>query len=104
MVLVDFKGYFQGQKGPIRTFVIYLGQYLINGACCDQCLYESQIQNLSVDLVIFDLGLPLKVKSRLQTFKELCLINGASYDQSLYEIHIASHIWPFSLPYNMYDI
>ena len=48
--------------------------------------------DLSVDLVIFDLRLPLKVKSRLQTFKELCLINGASYDQSLYEIHIASHI------------
>ena len=62
------------------------------------------IYGLSVDLVIFDLGLPLNVKSRLQTFKELCLINGASYDQSLHEIHIASHIWPFSLPYNMYDI
>ena len=46
------------------------------------------IYDLSVDLVIFDLGLPLIVKSRLQTFKELCLINGASYDQSLYEIHI----------------
>ena len=99
---------FQGQKGPIWTFVINLGQYLRNGACCDQCLYEAHIQiyDLSVDRVIFDLGLPLKVKSRLQTFKELCLINGASYDQSLYEIHIASHIilWPFSLPYNMYDI
>ena len=54
------------------------------------------IYDLSVDLVIFDLRLPLKVKSRLQTFKELCLINGASYDQSLYKIHIASHIWPFS--------
>ena len=59
---------------------------------------------LSVDRVIFDLGLHLKVKSRLQMFKELCLINGASYDQSMYEIHIASHIWPFSLPYDMYDI
>ena len=62
------------------------------------------IYDLSVDLVIFDLGLPLKVKSRLHTFKELCRINGASYDQSMYEIHIASHIWPFSLPYYMYDI
>ena len=37
-------------------------------------------------------------------FKGLCLINGASYDRSLYEIHIASHIWPFSLPYSMYNI
>ena len=25
MVLIDFEGYFQGQKGPIWTFVIYLG-------------------------------------------------------------------------------
>ena len=25
------KGYFQDQKGPIWTFVIYLGQYLKNG-------------------------------------------------------------------------
>ena len=41
----DFKGYFQGQKGPIWTFVIYLGQYLRNGACCDQCLYEEHIQS-----------------------------------------------------------
>ena len=45
MVLVDFKGYFQGRKGPIWTFVIYLGQYLRNGACCDQCLYEAHIQS-----------------------------------------------------------
>ena len=45
MVLVDFKGYFQGRKGPIWTFVIYLGQYLRNGACCDQCLYEAYIQS-----------------------------------------------------------
>ena len=70
---------------------------------CMKHIYKV-IYDLSIDLVIFDLGLHLKVKSRLQTFKELCLINGASYDQSLYEIHIASHIWPFSLPYNMYDI
>ena len=44
MVLIDFKGcFFQGQKGPIYTFVIYLGQYLKNGACYDQCLYEAHI-------------------------------------------------------------
>ena len=45
MVLIDYKGYFQGQKGPIETFVIYLGQYLRNGACCDQCLYEVHMQS-----------------------------------------------------------
>ena len=70
---------------------------------CMKHIYKV-MYDLSVDLVIFDFGLPLMVKSRLQTFKELCLINGTSYDQSLYEIHIASHIWPFSLPYDMYDI
>ena len=42
---MDYKRYFQGQKGPIWTFVIYLGQYLRNGACCDQCLYEAHIQS-----------------------------------------------------------
>ena len=42
------------------------------------------IYDLSVDLVIFDLGLPLKVKSRSQTFQGAVsqyLINGASYRQ-----------------------
>ena len=24
-------------------------------------------------------------------------LDGTSYDQSLYELHIVSHIWPFSL-------
>ena len=73
MALIDFKGYFQGQKGPIWTFVIYLGQYLRNGACCDQCLYETHIQSIydiSVDTVTFDLGLPLMVKSRSQSSQE----------------------------------
>ena len=58
MVLIDFEGYFQGQKGPIWTFVIYLGQYLRNGACCDQCVYEAHTQgiyDISVDLVTLTL-------------------------------------------------
>ena len=66
---------------------------------CMKHIYKT-MYDLSVDLVIFDFGLSLMVKSRLQTFKE-CLINGASYDPSLYAIHIASHIWPFSLPYDI---
>ena len=32
----------------------------------------------------------------------LCPINGASYDQSLYDSYIVSHIWPFSLPYDIW--
>ena len=71
MVLIDF---FKVRKVQFSTLnVIYLGQYLRNGACCDQCLYEVHkykvIYDLSVDLVIFDLGLHLKVKSRSQTFQ-----------------------------------
>ena len=70
MVLIDYKGYFQGQKGPIYTFVIYLGQYLRNGDAvtnvCMKYIYEV-IYDLSVDLVPFDY--PLKVKSRSQTFQ-----------------------------------
>ena len=63
MVFIDFKVYFQGQKGPIWTFVIYLGQYLRNGACCDNvCMKHiyKVIDDLLVDLVIFDLGLPIR--------------------------------------------
>ena len=67
---------------------------------CIKHIYKV-IYDLSVDLVTFDLGLTLKVKSRSQTFQGVCLINGASFDQSLCEIHIVSHIWPFSLPYNI---
>ena len=66
MVLIDFKGYFQGQKVPIWIF-IYLGQYLRNGACCDQCFYEvhTQIHIWSFNWPC-DLWLNLKVKSRYQ--------------------------------------
>ena len=37
--------YFQGQKGSILTCAIYLGQYIRNGACYDQCLYVAHIQS-----------------------------------------------------------
>ena len=66
--------------------------HAVTNVCMKHIYKVIYMYDLSVDLVIFNLGLPLNVKSRLQTFKELCLINAASYDQSLYEIHIASHI------------
>ena len=60
--------------------------------------------DLSVDFVIFDLGLHLEVKSRSHIFQggvshKWCIILS-----KFYEIH--SHIWPFSLPYtcSMYNI
>ena len=56
------------------------------------------IYDISVYLVSFDLGLPLKVKSRSQTFKRLCLINGTF----IWSKFVTSHIWPFSLPYNIW--
>ena len=57
---VDFKGYFQGQKGPIWTFVIYLGQYLKNGAydvanVCMKHIYKV-IYDLSVDGALRKVG------------------------------------------------
>ena len=61
---------------------------------CIKHIYKV-IYDLSVDLVTFDLGLTLKVKSRSQTFQGVCFINGASYDQSLCEIHIVSHNMAF---------
>ena len=90
MVLINSKGYFQGQKGSIWTIAIYLGQYLI--------------YDISVDLVTFDLGLSLKVKSRSQTFQRLYLINCASYDQSLYEMHIVIHIYGLSVYLMTFDL
>ena len=68
---------------------------------CMKHIYKV-IYDLSVDLVIFDLRLPSKVRSRSQTFQGVashkwCII------RSLYEIHIARHILPFSLPFYMYN-
>ena len=103
-MLIDFNGYFQGQKGRIWTFVIYLGHYLRNGACCDNvCIKHiyKVIYDISVDFVTFDLELPVKVKSRSPTFQTVVSHKCASYDQSLYEIHRVSHIWPFSLTCNI---
>ena len=73
----------------IWTFVIYLDQYLIKKVhavtnVCIKHIYKV-IYDLSVDLVTFDLGLNLMVKSRSHTFQGVCLINGASYDQGLCE-------------------
>ena len=70
-VLIDFynKGYFQGQKGPIWTFVIYLSHISATVPAmtnvCMKHLYNV-IYDLSADLVTFDLELPLMVKSRSQ--------------------------------------
>ena len=62
-----------------RTFVIYLGQYLRNGACCDQCLYETHIQSH-----IWSFSWPCDYLQRSnqghKPSKGLCLINGASYE------------------------
>ena len=97
--MVDFKGYFQDQKGAIWTFVIYLGQYLRNGAWWKgksrwpmffmKHIYKV-IYDISVDLVIFDLGLPLNEGHRL--LKGLCLING------LYDIILG---FIYNLGYNL---
>ena len=62
------------------------------------------IYDLSVYLVTFDLGLPLRSNQGRRPFKGLCLINGASYDQNLYDIHILSPMWPFSLPLTFDEI
>ena len=43
MVCSHSKGHFEGQKGQIRAFVIYLHEYLRNGACYNQSLYETHI-------------------------------------------------------------
>ena len=45
MVLIDYKGYFQDQKGPILDLCYLFWAYISeNGACCE-CLYEVHIQS-----------------------------------------------------------
>ena len=52
-------------KGQIKYNLVFNGLYLMNGACYDQSLHETHIvSHISVDLMIFDLGWPLYVKSR----------------------------------------
>ena len=46
---------------------------------CMKYIYEV-IYDLSVDLVTFDLGLPLRSNQGHRPFKGLYLINGASFD------------------------
>ena len=72
MVLIDYKGYFQGQKGQFRPLLSIWANisetvHAVTNVCI-KYIYEV-IYDLSVDLVTFDLGLPLKVKSRSQTFQ-----------------------------------
>ena len=72
MVLIDYKGFFKVRKVQFRPLLsIYAN---ISGTVhavtnvCMKYIYEV-IYYLSIDLVTFDLGLPLKVKSRSQTFQ-----------------------------------
>ena len=62
------------------------------------------IYDLAVDFVIFDLGLPLKVKSRSQIFQGADSHKWCIIWSKFYEIHIVSHIWPFSVPYNIWPL
>ena len=59
-----------------------------------------------IQLTLWTLTLDYRYRSNQghRPFKGLCLINGASYNRNLYEIHIVSHIWPFSLPYNIWPL
>ena len=77
MVLIDAKGYLQGQKGPIWTFIIYLGQYLKTVHSMKH-IYKV-IYDLSVYLLTFDLVLPLKVESRSQPFQKGCVSKMVHY-------------------------
>ena len=80
-MLIHFKGYFQGQNGPIWTFVIYLGQYIRKSYIISQfTLWPLPLDDLN------------RSKQGHIIFNWLYLINGSSYEQSLCEIHIISHI------------
>ena len=54
-------------KGQNKYNWNFYGLHLLNGACYDQSVHAthtvSHIYDISVDLVIFDIGWPIKVKS-----------------------------------------
>ena len=53
MVYIHSKGHIEGPKGRIWAFVIYLHQYLRNGACYNHSLYiVSHVWSLSRHLTL----------------------------------------------------
>ena len=98
------KCHFEGQKGQIWAFVIYLHEYLRNGTSYNQSLYETHIVghiwSLSWPLALDDL---LRSNQGNWVFNGLYLLNGACYDTSFYETHIVSHIWSFSWLYDLWS-
>ena len=72
MVLIDYKGNFQVRKVQFRPLLSIKANisetvHAVTNVCM-KYIYEV-IYDLSVDLVTFDLGLPLNVKSRSHTFQ-----------------------------------
>ena len=72
MVLIDYKVIFKVRKVQFRPLLSIWANisetvHAVTNACM-KYIYEV-IYDLSVDLVTFDLGLPLKVKSRSQTIQ-----------------------------------
>ena len=81
------------QFGPLLSILVNISETL--HAMTNVCMKHIHKSLWSFSLSL-DLERLLKVKSRSQNFQGACLINGASYNQSLREIHVVSHIWPFS--------
>ena len=65
--------------------MIYLHQYLRNGACYNQSLYEVHIVSLLVDPMTFDLGWPLMSNQGNWVINGPYLLNVSCYDKSWYE-------------------
>ena len=85
----------------VITKVDMNGLYLLNGACRDQSLYEahmvSHIYGISIDLITFDLGWPLNIKSNIIEFLMGCIFWMVHVMTKIYLKHIGSHIHVYGL-------
>ena len=88
------------QFGPLLSIWANISETV----CYEQYLYVAHTQS-HIIIMIFQFTLWLLTLDDLKRsnqghriFKWLYLINASSYDQSLIEMHIISHIWPFSVP------
>ena len=101
MVCSHSNGYFEGQKGQICAFVIYLHQYLRKGACYDQSWYNWYKTHIVRH--VWSLSWPHNIwpwmcfKGQIIYNRNLYgayLLNGVCYDQSLHLTHIG---WPLNV-------
>ena len=99
--------HFQGQKGPIWTFVIYIWNNISETVHATTNVSIEGIYEVIHRYMIFQstsLSLTSTYKGEIKVTELLYLINNATYDQSPYEIHIWYVIYGYSVYLITFDL